>query len=181
MMNCAPDVAKSSPLIAVRPRTSSPACHAVAEHRRFSVSAFVSRLLPQRSTATSRLHRPCRVSQTLHSAFPLSVFGNPLNSSTSHRLNAAFSSNCQMTLLSLPAVASECSRSRKLSEFGVCCGDWLGDFATSATQPLDGPAMRFTVAFSRPRTQIRPAPRWRGPSSRNHGLQSQSARWTDRS
>ncbi len=30
MMNCAPDIAQSSPLLAVRPRTSSLACHAVA-------------------------------------------------------------------------------------------------------------------------------------------------------
>ena len=31
------------------------------------VSSIVSRLLPQRSTATSRLYRPCRSSQSLHS------------------------------------------------------------------------------------------------------------------
>jgi hypothetical protein len=85
MMNCAPDVAKSSPLIAVRPRTSSPACHAVAEHRRFSVSAFVSRLLPHRSTATSRRHRPCRSSHSLHfsfSAFSFRKRPQQLNRST---------------------------------------------------------------------------------------------------
>src|SRR6266581_5267379 len=35
----------------------------------FLMSAFVSRLLPQRSTATSRLYRPCRSSHSLHSTF----------------------------------------------------------------------------------------------------------------
>src|SRR5438552_18495856 len=34
------------------------------------MSAFVSRLLPRRSTATSRLYRPCRSSHSLHSASP---------------------------------------------------------------------------------------------------------------
>jgi hypothetical protein len=37
----------------------------------FQFSAFVSRLLPQRSTATSRLYRPCRSSHSLHSVLAL--------------------------------------------------------------------------------------------------------------
>jgi hypothetical protein len=36
MMNYAPDVAKSSPLIAVRPRNWSPACQAASSRRSFS-------------------------------------------------------------------------------------------------------------------------------------------------
>jgi len=67
MMNCAPDIAESRPLIAVRASDSSPACHAVAAHRRFSVSAF-----------------------------PLSVFGNPLENSTAQLLN--FSSESSSAL-----------------------------------------------------------------------------------
>lgn len=59
MMNCAPDIAESSPLIAVRPR-------------------------PREAQPFTR------------SAFPLSVFGNPLDNSTPQLLN--FSSESSSAL-----------------------------------------------------------------------------------
>src|ERR1700726_5303750 len=58
MMNCAQDIAKSSPLLAVRPRASSLACHADLSRRSPALrgeggSAFETRSLPINASPAS--------------------------------------------------------------------------------------------------------------------------------